>query len=122
MDVEITFLEGLVRRDPDFIEAWEVLGDDYLALGRAKDGLDVDVRLCELLPADSCARYNLACSLALNGQTERAVLELVHALDLGYRDFPHLACNPELETVRKHPGFCRIREMIHELNLAEAEA
>lgn len=112
MDVEISFLEGLVRRDPEFIEAWEVLGDDYLALGRARDGLSVDERLCELLPVDSCARYNLACSLAINGQLDRAAAELSRALDLGYRDFPHLACDPELEALRKHPSFRKIRAKI----------
>lgn len=118
MDVEISFLEGLVRKDPEFIEAWEVLGDNYLALGRAQDGLVVDERLCELLPVDSCARYNLACSLAINGQFDRAALELALALDLGYRDFPHLAKDPELEQLRKHPSFRKVRAKITALTKA----
>ena len=42
LDVEIGFLEGLVRRDPGYIEALQLLGDDYSDRGRPADGLCVD--------------------------------------------------------------------------------
>ena len=117
--VEISFLEGLVRRDPEYVEAWEVLGDDYIETGRMGDGLKVDERLCQLLPRDSRARYNLACSLASTGQLDAAVSELDLALDLGFRDFPHLAKDPELDPLRKHPHFHKIRAKIRALKTAK---
>jgi hypothetical protein len=40
LDVEIGFLEGLVRKDPQYVEALQILGDDYTKRGRFDDGLD----------------------------------------------------------------------------------
>lgn len=116
LEIEIRFLEGLVKRDPDFVEAWEVLGDNYLAQGRAGETLEVDERLCQLMPSDARARYNLACSLVLTGQFERAVRELEHSLDLGFDDFHHLSRDPELDPVRKHPHFERISARLRAIN------
>ena len=33
LDVKIAFLEGLVRRDPEFVEALQLLGDHYAQRG-----------------------------------------------------------------------------------------
>ena len=65
LDVEIGFLEGLVARDPGYIEALQLLGDDYTRRGRVEDGLRVDQRLKGLRPGDPDVHFNLACSLAL---------------------------------------------------------
>jgi tetratricopeptide (TPR) repeat protein len=105
LDVEIGFLEGLARRDPGYADALELLGDDYIKRGRVADGLKVDEQLRSLRPEDPRVRYNLACSLALNGEFERAVAELESALELGFRDFHWLTRDPELAALRKLPGF-----------------
>ena len=55
LDVEIGFIEGVVRRDPDYVEALQILGDDYTKRGRFLDGLKVDEQLARLRPADSRA-------------------------------------------------------------------
>jgi hypothetical protein len=47
LDVEITFLEGLIRRDPGYVDALQVLGDDYTQRGRFEEGLQVDQKLAE---------------------------------------------------------------------------
>ena len=42
LDIEISFLEGVVKRDPEFLEALQVLGDDYTQRGRFMEGLKID--------------------------------------------------------------------------------
>ena len=115
LDIEIGFLEGLVRRDPAYVEALELLGDDYTLRGRAHDSLSIDERLRLLRPQDPNIRFNLACSLALSGQAERACAELELALDLGFRDFRTLQRDPDLAGARKHPAYKRVRAKVREL-------
>ncbi|MEI6357089.1 MAG: hypothetical protein WCP53_08300 [Verrucomicrobiota bacterium] len=121
LDVEIDFLEALVRRAPDYVEALQVLGDDYSDRGRAGDGLKVDERLLQLRPDDANVRFNYACSLALNGQTELACTEIDRAIDLGYRDFKWLQRDPDLAVLRKHASFKKVRAKIRALKAAVAK-
>src|SRR2546430_6556042 len=53
LDIEIGFLEGVVRRDPGYIDALQILGDNYTRRGRFEDGLKVDEQLVRLRPADA---------------------------------------------------------------------
>lgn len=115
LDVEIGFLEGLVRRDPAYTDALELLGDNYTTRGRIDDCLKVDEQLRALRPGDPNVRFNLACTLALAGQADRACAELDQALDLGFRDFGSVRREPDLAAARKHPDFKRIRERIRRL-------
>ncbi len=109
LDIEIGFLEGVVRREPDYVEALQILGEDYTQRGRFTEGLHVDEQLGRLRPADALVQYNLACSCSLTDQPERAVAALGRALDLGYRDFKWLRRDPDLRKVRRHPLFQEIR-------------
>ncbi len=115
LDVEISFLEGLVRRDPKYVEALQLLGDDYTRRGRFGDGLKVDEELVRMRPDDSTALYNLACSYSLTGQFEAALEALNRALDIGYRDFKHLRRDPDLKPLRQQPGYRKIRARIRAL-------
>lgn len=115
LDIEIGFLEGLVRRDPGYVEALELLGDHYSLRGRARDSLTIDERLRSLRPEDPNVRFNLACSLALSGEPERACGELEQALELGFRDFRALQRDPDLAEARKHPAFKKVRAKIKSL-------
>lgn len=121
LDVEIGFLEGLVRRDPGYIDALELLGDQYTERGRIGDCLQIDQQLRQLRPADPNVCFNLACTLALSGQADRACAELESALDLGFRDFGSVRREPDLASARKHPDFKRIRERIRRLEKSPAE-
>lgn len=118
LDIEIGFLEGLVRRDPEFVEALQVLGDNYSDRGRTQDSLQIDHRLRELRPEDATVSFNYACSLALVGQLEPACAELDRALDLGYRDFAWLNKDPDLAALRRHPAFRKLRAKIRALKAA----
>jgi tetratricopeptide (TPR) repeat protein len=119
LDIEIGFLEGLIRRDPGFVEALQILGDDYTRRGRFSDGLDVDERLARLRPDDSLVHYNLACSYSLTDQFDRAVEALDRALALGYRDFKWLAKDPDLSKLRDHPIFKKIRAKLRSMKGAD---
>ena len=50
LDCEISFLEGLTKRDPQYVEALQLLGDNYTKRNRYQDGLTVDEHLADLLP------------------------------------------------------------------------
>ena len=74
LDTKIEFMEGLVRRDPDYVDALQLLGDHYTQRGRYAEGLKVDERLARLEPHNPLVFYNLACSYSLTEQFDRAVL------------------------------------------------
>jgi tetratricopeptide (TPR) repeat protein len=115
LDVEISFLEGLVRRDPTYVDALQILGDNYTRRGRFTEGLRVDKRLSRLRPEDAVVYYNLACSYSLTSQIELAAEALAAAIDLGYRDFRAMDKDPDLENLRQHAQYRRIRAKIRGL-------
>lgn len=112
LDVEISFIEGVVRKDPEYLEALQILGDDYTRRGRLDDGLKVDEQLARLRPEDPTVLYNLACSYSLTGNTEDAFTALDRALAAGYKDFKWMTLDPDLETLRQHPDFAQVRAKI----------
>lgn len=117
LDVKITFLEGIVGRDPGYVEALQVLGDHYTQRGRFERSLTVDERLSKLEPRNPLVFYNLACSYSLNGDFDLAVSALERALTLGYRDFKWLARDPDLRRLRKHPLYRGIQDKIRRMKV-----
>jgi tetratricopeptide (TPR) repeat protein len=115
LDVSIGFLEGIVGRDPEYIEALQLLGDDYTRRGKFQSGLQIDERLATLRPADPLVQYNLACSYSLLDQPEHAAAALDRALTHGYRDFKWLARDPDLKKFRAHPLYKTIQARIKKL-------
>ena len=114
LDVEISFLEGLAKRDPEYIEALQLLGDDYTKRGRFAEGLAVDEHLSRLLPEDSMVFYNLACSFSLTDRVDDSISALKKAVQLGYDDTKWIDEDPDLNKIRSDPRFEQIR---HKLNL-----
>jgi len=112
LDVEIGFIEGVVRKDPDYIEALQILGDDYTRRGRFEDGLKIDEQLARLRPHDPTVLYNLACSYSLTDRVAEAFDTLHRALAEGYEDFKWMSQDPDLESLRKHPLFDEVRAKI----------
>ena len=108
-------MEGIVRRDPNYVDALQLLGDDYAQRGRFPEGLRVDERLARLEPRNALVLYNLACSCSLTGQFDRAVSALEKALKFGYRDFAWLARDPDLKELRAQPAYHALKEKIKRL-------
>jgi len=115
LDTKIEFIEGLVRRDPNYVDALQILGDHYTQRGRISEGLKVDERLARLEPGNPIVFYNLACSYALAGEFDPAVNALEKALHLGYRDFDWLNKDPDLKPLRAHPAFDDLKAKIRQL-------
>jgi len=105
-------MEGLVRRDSNYVEALQLLGDHYTQRGRFSEGLHVDERLARLEPQNPLVFYNLACSYSLTDQFDRAVFALDRAIELGYRDFKWLVKDPDLKKLRAQPAFGEIKEKV----------
>lgn len=116
LDLEIGFLEGLVRRDPQWSDALKLLGDDYTSRGRIRDGLRVDEQLTQLCPDDAYVFYNLACSYSLADKLDDAFVALDRAFQLGYDDVKWLAKDPDMAKLRRHPAF---KEFIGKFNAAK---
>jgi tetratricopeptide (TPR) repeat protein len=117
LDIEIGFLEGVVQRDPQYVDALQILGDDYTKRGKYLAGLQIDQQLAELKPRDSMVFYNLACSYSLTRHYEEAVGALEQAINLGYRDFGWLAEDPDLEDLRNQPVYRRIRAKVRQMRI-----
>ena len=117
LDVKIQFMEGIVRRDPNYVDALQLLGDHYTQRGRFDEGLTVDERLARLEPKNPVVFYNLACSYSLNREFDLAAAALEKALALGYRDFKWLARDPDLRRLRQHPLFRNIEAKIRKMKV-----
>jgi len=117
LDTKIEFLEGLLRRDPTYVDALQLLGDHYTQRGRYLDGLQVDERLARLEPRNALVFYNLACSYTLTNQFDRAAFALETALNLGYHDFNWLAKDPDLRKLRQQPVYRDIQAKIRRMKI-----
>src|SRR5947208_14919822 len=105
LDIEIRFIEGIIQRDPHYVEALQILGDDYTRRGKFEHGLKIDEQLAQLRPDDATVLYNLACSYALTGQFELAISAINKAIDQGYDDFKWLLKDPDLKKLRENKSF-----------------
>ena len=102
---EIEFLEGIVKRCPDFVEALTALGDLYTSVGRHADGLEIDKRLTRLRPQDAVVLYNLACSYSLLNDIDKAFWAIKRAIHFGYDDLEYLQQDDDLRNVFEDSRF-----------------
>lgn len=105
LDFDIDFFERILARNPDSIDVLRVLGELASRRGLNERALELDRRLVALLPDDFLARYNLACSLAMAGHPEEAIIALTEAFRLGYDDVAHMEVDPDLASIRERPEF-----------------
>ena len=109
LEFEIQFFEGVTKRDPDFIDALQILGDAYTKTGQWEKGLLIDKRLARLCPDNPFVFYNLACSYSLMSRLDAAFAALTKAVKLGYADAMWLAKDPDLENLRTDSRFEAIK-------------
>ena len=112
LDIEIEFLSGLIERDPEYVEALQLLGDDFTKRGQFNDGLKIDEQLSRLLPEDSMVFYNLACSYSLTDRIDDSITALNKAVHLGYDDSKWMDTDPDLNKVRTDPRYQSIRHQL----------
>jgi tetratricopeptide (TPR) repeat protein len=109
LDFEVGFYEAALGTQPDDLRTLEALAGAYARVGRLDESLRVDRRIVDLVPANPAAHYNLGCSLSLAGDLDAAFAALERALALGYRDFAHMAKDPDLAAVRADPRYRSLR-------------
>ncbi|HUI07900.1 MAG TPA: hypothetical protein VL486_12945 [Verrucomicrobiae bacterium] len=109
LEFEIKFFEGIADRDPDYIEALQILGDAYTKSGQWEKGLKIDQRLARLCPDNPLVFYNLACSYSLLKRVDEAFVALREAVRHGYDDARWLTKDPDLANLRQDHRFEKIR-------------
>ncbi len=116
---EISFYEKLDSRDAMDGRVLEILAHLYTKVGRIEEGLSMDLRLSKLRPKDAMVHYNLACSLALVGQTEEGFEVLKQSIEMGYTDFDWMKEDPDLKSIRSLPVF---QELVKEIGSYQKES
>lgn len=100
LDFDIRFYDAILERSPNYLDVLRCQGGLLARKGLHERSLEVDRRLVRLAPDDEVAHYNLACNLALAGQTREGLQQLRRALELGYRDFRYLTMDGDLDALR----------------------
>ena len=105
LDFDIDFFERLLARNGDSLEVLRLLAELVSKKGLVNRAVELDAKVVGLLPDDSLARYNLACSLARAGRPDEAIDSLSKAILLGYDDLAHVDVDPDLDSLRDLPEF-----------------
>jgi tetratricopeptide (TPR) repeat protein len=114
-DFEIELFQGVLERDPDYVDVLRVLANNLAAKGDRDAGLELETRLVELRPNDAVAHYNLACSLSVLGHVDEAIDHLETALGLGYECYEDLIEDRDLTPLHQEPRFLHmIKRLVDE--------
>jgi len=108
----IWFLEGILEKNPNYVDCLMYLGNAYTAHGMCEKGLQIDQRLCGLRPKDPLIHYNLACSYALLKNIDAAFDALEKAIMLGYDDIHHLERDKDLAYLRADARYRKLVKKI----------
>lgn len=112
IEFDIAFLEDVLAKKPDHLDAMRMLAELYTRNGQHRQGLGVDRRIVAATPRDAVANYNLACSLALTRRVDECFTVLRRAIRLGYRDLDHMAADPDLEMAHNDRRWLELFELI----------
>ena len=104
-EFDFEFFQRIVFRNPYHLDALRQLVEALVHRGDYGAALELDRRLVQIRPADTIARYNLACTLSLLGHVDEALAALDEAIGLGYGDVAHMEADGDLEAVRNHPRY-----------------
>ena len=77
--------------------------------------------ILKLTPDDRGTWYNLACAEARLGEGDEAIASLNTAVEKGWFDFHHMEHDPDLDSVRKTPGFTMLLGKRGEIQRKRAE-
>lgn len=104
-EFQINFFESILKKVPNYIEVIEMLGCLYTDIGQIDNGLKMDKKAVKLMPLNPTSHYNLACSLALKGQTAKAIESLNKSIDLGYDDLEWMLQDDDLISLHDNDKF-----------------
>ena len=110
----LEFCSAILDRRPEQFEALEMAANHFTQLGYYADGLRLDERLARLRPDDSGVLYNIACSFALVGRGDDALLALSRAVKNGYRNHRHMAKDEDLASLHEDERFKRLLRLMRD--------
>ena len=114
IEFQIGLFETALSLGRDDLSLVAELAELYTRAGRYRDGLVLDEKLVRREPENPIFRYNLACSLSLVGEVDRAFEELEQALGLGFKDVKLLLEDRDLDRLRTDPRWARFEERLAE--------
>ncbi len=91
--------ERLLELEPQQTRAWMQLAHCRMALRKYPEAIEAFEHV-KSGPALPIARYDIACALALQGETEAALDELDGAIEAGFSDKNALANDPDIASLR----------------------
>lgn len=105
---ELDFFGRILDRDPLYADVLAAHAGNLATVGLYNQALKADSQLVRLRPDRPIPWYNLACSYALMGMTDRSFDALERALRMGYSHLNHLRRDPDLKSLRRDPRFARL--------------
>jgi dienelactone hydrolase len=90
------------------------LGGDMLRRGRYSEAAFCFETSLSVLPGDRVAAYNAACAYSRLGRRGEAVKWLRKAVENGFTNRAFIEKDPDLEGIRKEPGYAEIIDKLHE--------
>ncbi len=94
-----------VTRHPESPRAYYLGSGIHFELGDRAEGMRWIDKALRVDPLDPGVHYNVACTLSLAGESERALDHIERAMELGFGGMKWLATDPDLITIRDHPRF-----------------
>jgi tetratricopeptide (TPR) repeat protein len=98
-------LLAAVRKEPDHRSGWIALGWCLRRIGQVDRAAGAMAQAVSHIPDDAVLHYNFACYLALIGQPDLAISELLWALDLNPELRRRLARETDFDRIRTSPSF-----------------
>ncbi len=86
-------------------EAYVNLSTAYLGARKYDEALDTLKSLENINPSAPLLHYNLACYYSLTEKTQESLSALKKAVDLGYKSYPEIQTDPDLENLRTSAEF-----------------
>jgi serine/threonine protein kinase/Tfp pilus assembly protein PilF len=96
---------SFVTRHPESPRAYYLGSGIHFELGDRAEGMRWVDKALRVDPSDPGVHYNVACTLALAGESERALDHIERAMELGFAGMKWLANDPDLISIKDHPRF-----------------
>ncbi|MBN00177.1 MAG: hypothetical protein CMJ77_13715 [Planctomycetaceae bacterium] len=104
-EFDFQFFGDVLKRSDSNTDVMRRQAELFARRGDYEEALQLDRKLVERFPEDHVIRYNLACSLSMNGHVQEGISALSRAVELGYDDFAHIEADSDLDALRDLSGF-----------------
>jgi adenylate cyclase len=104
----LLFYPSYLMRNPDDARAIIFYAIMLQFMGELDEAKSKMLRAIELSPNDSTMLYNAACFYSTAGDNELAIEHLNKAISTGYENYAYIKRDPDLENIRKEPGYLEL--------------